>query len=324
MSIYAKKSGTITEIAPRIKQNGAIVTPSSAWTKKDGVLKKVWDRYPLIKPTKPTRMKITFVEERDAATARAPLPDLGSPDSVFKIELSPFTADNALYGLKITRPRYVDGVGYETKGQYSAVDETGSFMFSFTADEPSDIYIVEAGATPQLKYDFSDMQFQIRNWRHQEDGDWSFDSAEGMFFTPGTVIYDNAIDDPKITSLSLNVTPTTGSGETTSRGDGYVSISPCSAGIITPVITAEEGFDMSKLSGKLKYQVVDTTVTGNMGGSVRTQDGYCCMDNTGKGTFQVHEPITGSNGYWRITCSTTDGSNLSFSIDGQTDPKKPD
>lgn len=323
MSIYTNKSGTVTEIAPRLKRNGAIVTPFSAWTKMDGALKKVWDRYQLSLSNKPTRMKITFVGERDAAATRAPLPSGGTPDSVFKIELSPFTANNALYGLKITRPRYVDGVGYETKGQYSAVDETGSFMFSFAADEPSGTYIVEVGATPQLKYDFSDIQNQIRRWGYQEYGDWSFDSAEGMFFTPGTVIYDNAIDDPKITSLSLNVTPTTGSGETTSRGDGYVSISPCSAGIITPVITAEEGFDMSRLSGKLKYQVVETIVTGNMGGSMGTQEGYCCMDNTGKGIFLVNEPLT-SNGYWRITCSTTDGSNLSFSIDGQTDPKKPD
>lgn len=47
MSIYAKKSGTVTEIVPRLKRNGAIVTPSSAWTKKDGVLTKVWDKYAL-------------------------------------------------------------------------------------------------------------------------------------------------------------------------------------------------------------------------------------------------------------------------------------
>ena len=50
MSIYAKKSGTVTEIVPRLKRNGAIITPFSAWTKKDGVLKKVWDRYPYVKP----------------------------------------------------------------------------------------------------------------------------------------------------------------------------------------------------------------------------------------------------------------------------------
>lgn len=47
MSIHTKKSGTVTEIAPRLKRNGAIVTPFSGWAKKDGVLVKVWDKYAL-------------------------------------------------------------------------------------------------------------------------------------------------------------------------------------------------------------------------------------------------------------------------------------
>ena len=68
MSIYTNKSGTVTEIAPRLKRDSAIVTPLSAWTKKDGVLKKVWDRYLLtthVIEFVPTRVLISELSVKD-------------------------------------------------------------------------------------------------------------------------------------------------------------------------------------------------------------------------------------------------------------------
>lgn len=44
MSIYTKQNGALVQLTPRVKHNGAIKTPLSVWTKKDGALVKVWEK----------------------------------------------------------------------------------------------------------------------------------------------------------------------------------------------------------------------------------------------------------------------------------------
>lgn len=50
MSIKFNLGGEIIDCSPRVKHSAAIKTPLSVWAKKDGVLKKVWDRYSYVKP----------------------------------------------------------------------------------------------------------------------------------------------------------------------------------------------------------------------------------------------------------------------------------
>ncbi len=225
----------------------------------------------------------TYLGYTSVPQTRAPAPIDGYDN--FAVKLYPVNSRNrsVVYTYYSGGEHHQDIIAPNNNGECLISIPVGEGYPYASTDEYKVASVAEPKITPFIFNFLSEGSLQGASWWYEDN----------------TVIYDYSLGGPKITSLSIQ--PNEGFWHIESMGLSAPN------GYLTPVVTAEPGFDIGRLSGKLRWSFIPTA-------SEHYADVQLKIDNTGGATFT--EISHRYRGEWCFICSTTDGSNLSATISG--------
>lgn len=226
---------------------------------------------------------MTYLGYTSVPQTRAPAPIDGYDN--FAVKLYPVNSRNrsVVYTYYSGGEHHQDIIAPNNNGECLISIPVGEGYPYASTDEYKVASVAEPKITPFIFNFLSEGSLQGASWWYKDN----------------TVIYDYSLGGPKITSL--NIQPNEGfwinESMRLASGNGY----------LTPVITAEPGFDVSRLSGKLRWSFQSPE-------SSNPSEVRLTIDSTGGAAFT--EISHRYQGIWSVTCATTDGSNLSVTLRG--------